>query len=150
MKRRMWHVAACLALVVLIVGEAHADVFGTAVGSYNGVIAYSNGTNDYVSYNTKTVNGYTTGYKWQCVEYCARYYWSVYGLKVAGGNANTWYGNASSKGLRKFANGGTTKPAVGDILCSGYSTGHVAIVREVGSTYVKGIQQNWSNTSADN
>ncbi len=127
-----------------------ADPFGKTCGSFNGVVAYSNGTNGYFSNVQNSANGYSTAYKWQCAEFAARYYKLVYGMQVRGGDANSWYTSAKSKGLRSFANGGTTMPAVGDILCSNYSTGHVAIVREVGSNYIKVIQQNWANNSADN
>ena len=129
---------------------AASEPFGKTCGSFNGVVAYSNGTNGYFSNVQNSANGYSTGYKWQCVEFATRYYKLIYGMQIRGGDANSWYGNAASKGLRSFANGGTTKPAVGDIMCANYSTGHVAIVREVGSNYIKVIQQNWANTSADN
>lgn len=128
---------------------AVADPFGSNVGSFQGVPAYSNGTNGTASNQYNTVNGYRTGMKWQCVEYVSRFYWLVYGRQIAGGNANSFYGNG--KGLNRRANGGSVRPQVGDILCSasgGY--GHVAIVREVGSNYIVVIHQNWANTSADN
>src|SRR5687767_8549413 len=87
--------AAIVAVVATFITSSttRADEFGTAVGSFNGVVAYSNGTNGYASGKVNYVNGYATGYKWQCVEYPARYYWTIYGVKIAGGNANTWYGN---------------------------------------------------------
>ncbi len=142
---------ATLGLLAGSVGEARADTFGTAVGSFNGVVAYSNGSNTYVSGQTNSVNGYTTGIRWQCVEFAARYFKAIYNLRIAGGNANTWYNNASGKGLNRFSNGGTTRPAVGDVLCTASgANGHVAIVREVGSNFIRIIHQNWNNTSTDN
>ena len=102
-----------------------------------------------VSGQSNGVGGVATGWTWQCVEYAARYYKAVYNLQIAGRSANTWYANAAAKGLRAFPNGGTSRPRVGDILCSAYSDGHVAIVREVGPNFVKVIHQNWSNTTAD-
>ncbi len=128
-----------------------ASPFGTKVGSYNGVDAYSNGSNGYVSYQYNYYNNYNTGMKWQCVEYVNRYYKAIYNKQITGGNANTYYSNASSKGLNSAKNGSSTKPKTGMILCSnGGSYGHVAIIREVGSNYVKVIHQNWSNSSSDN
>lgn len=131
--------------------SAAASSFGTKVGSFNGVDAYSNGSTTYASNQYYTYNGYKTGMKWQCVEYANRYFFAKFGKKIAGGNANSYYSNASSKGLNRAANGSTNKPQVGNILCSaGGSYGHLSIIREVGSNYVKVIEQNWSNSSSDN
>jgi hypothetical protein len=139
-----------LAITLQIGAVVRADSFGTKVGSFNGVDAFSNGTVGNNSGQVSKVGSYTCGYKWQCVEYTSRYYYVVYGRQIAGGNANTWYANASSKGLKAYSNGGTTKPQVGDVLCSSYSTGHVCIVRAVGPDYVDVVHQNWSNGPADN
>lgn len=131
--------------------RAAESSFGSKVGSFNGVDAYSNGSTSYASNQYYTYSGYKTGMKWQCVEFDNRYFWIKFGRKIAGGNANTYYSNASSKGLKRAANGGSDKPQVGNILCSaGGKYGHLAIVREVGSNYVKVIHQNWSNSSSDN
>lgn len=143
-------IASLVLVASLTTAAGAADPFGTTCGSFNNVVAYSNEYPMYFSNVLNSANSYTTGYKWQCVEFTTRYYKVVYGMQIRGGNANTWYDSAATKGLRKFPNGGTTKPAVGDILCSKYSTGHVAIIREVGSNYVKVIHQNFSNSSADN
>lgn len=125
--------------------------FGSKVGSFNGVTAYSNGSTSYVSKQYNTYNGYQTGMKWQCVEYVNRYFWAKFGRKIAGGNANTYYSNASSKGLKRAANGSSDKPQPGNILCSaGGPHGHVAIITKVGKDYVEVIHQNWSNSSSDN
>lgn len=145
-----------IACLCLFLPHAKAqDRFGTVVGTFNGVTAYSNYNDPNPYPGVKNwIGTYCTGYKWACVEYANRYYYSVYGMKIAGGNANTYYGAAASKGLKSYANGGTVRPAVGDILCSSSgSQGHVAIIREVGPDscpYIVIIQQNWSNSSADN
>ena len=138
-------------LFLLLSGTATADSFGTKVGSYAGVSAYSNGTVSYYSGQNNYYNGYRTGVNWQCVEYVNRFFKAIFGRQITGGNANTYYANASSKGLGRAANGGTNKPQTGNLICSnGSSYGHCAIVREVGSNYLKVIQQNWSNSSSDN
>lgn len=120
--------------------------WGTWVGSYNSVSAYSNGSTSYVGpYGTY-------GYQYQCVEYVNRYFVSAKGKSnMRGtGNANA-YCSGRPSGISVYSNGSTTKPATGDYLASkGGTYGHVAIVREVGSTYVKVIQQNWSNSTSDN
>jgi surface antigen len=128
-----------------------ASSFGTYVGSYKGVNAYSNGYTSYFSNKLNSYSGYNTGYKWQCCEYVTRFFKAIFNREIRGGNANTYYSNASAKNLKRAPNGGTDKPQTGNILCSaGGSYGHVAIVREVGSNYIKVIQQNWDNSSSDN
>ena len=121
-------------------------LFGTLLGSFNGVAAYSNGR-DSVSNVYNTATGINTGMEWQCVEYVNRYYYVVDGLniRVEGQNANQYFNNASAHGLVGYASGGLTSPQVGDILCfSGGSdnSGHIAIVRAVTSDSVTVIQQN--------
>ncbi|MCY2928853.1 MAG: lectin-like protein, partial [Planctomycetota bacterium] len=130
--------------------------FGQPVGSFNGVTAYSNGypVPNYTSNDYNDETGINTGMKWQCVEYVNRYYHTTYGIniRIAGTNANQYYGTAASRGLIAYANGGTVAPQVGDILCfSGNSdgTGHVAIIRAVSGTSVTAIQQNWTEDRQD-
>lgn len=129
--------------------------YGTLVGTFNGVAAYSNGSDTYVSnqYNI-TDDGTNTGMKWQCVEYVKRYYYLNYGKTwyIPGQNANDYYGNATALGLTAFPNTGTTAPQVGDILAFAGGSGelgHVAIIRELGADYVKVIQQNVTQNSRD-
>lgn len=135
---------------------AGAASYNTYLGSFNNVYVYSNGTPTYFSNQTNKVNNYVTGYKWQCVEFVNRYYLLKFGKKLGGGNANTYYSNASSKGLNRAANGGTNKPQVGNILASnGKTYGHVAIIRSVPSTPKTGnytiyvAQQNFTESSQD-
>jgi CHAP domain len=120
--------------------------YGSFYGSSNGVNVYSNGSNPlYGSDDYNTVNGYNTGMKWQCVEFVNRYYLQVYGTKIriAGQHAYQYFGNASQRGLKAYANNGSTSPQVGDILClSGNTYGHVAIITAVTSTYIEVAQQN--------
>lgn len=136
-------------------GEARGALsYGTSVGSFDGVDAYSNGSNTHVS------GAYSCcGMEWQCVEYVNRYYVQRLGhtnLKGTG-HARSYFATASSKGLVAFANESTTPPAVGDMLVSegrpgseSAKYGHIALVREVGPSYVKVIHQNWANDSSDN
>ena len=133
--------------------EASGLPFGTLVGEYNGIIAYSNYENDYVSDEYNYVDDYNTGMKWQCVEYVNRYYYIIYGIgiRIPGTNAEDYYATSSDRGLIAYPNGGTTFPQQGDVLCSdGGTYGHVAIVREVTSDSIHVIHQNWANTAADN
>lgn len=132
----------------------YSDPYGTALGSYNNITNYSNGNGGYVSNEYNYVNGTNTGMKWQCVEFVNRYYLVYYNqnIRIAGQNAVDYYPNAGNRGLISYPNGGTTSPALGDLLCfSGGNPnyGHVAIVREIGSNYLKVIQQNVSQSSSD-
>jgi surface antigen len=120
--------------------------YGTYVGTYNGVNAYSNGSTSYVGPSG------TYGIPYQCVEYVNRYFATYKGkANMKGtGNANA-YCTGRPSGITVYTNGSATPPRVGDYLVStGGAYGHVAIIREVGATYVKVIQQNWSNTTSDN
>lgn len=116
--------------------------FGTALGSFNGVIAYSNGIDTAGTYGTY-------GLEYQCVEYVNRYYATYLKLPnmKGNGNANLLFSNLPSKyNLTQFTNKiSSTPPQVGDILCFSGGTdgkGHVAIVRALSSNQVTVIQQN--------
>jgi len=141
---------ALSALLLIIFG--FADPFGTYLGTYNGVASYSNGSNGYVSNTYNYVNGTNTGMEWQCVEYVNRYYLINYlmNIRIAGQNAVDYFPNAAARGLVSYTNGGTVAPSIGDVLCfSGNTYGHVAIIREVGTNYLKVAQQNVTNSSGD-
>jgi glutathionylspermidine amidase/synthetase len=63
-----------------------AQPFGTYLGSFNGVVSYSNGSTSNVSNQSNYVNGTYIGMKWQCVEYVRRYYLSRYGKNLYTGS----------------------------------------------------------------
>lgn len=131
------------------VGEAQQALsYGSYVGSFLGVSAYSNGSTSYASGTYSCC-----GLQWQCVEYDNRFYVNALGhqnLKGTG-NANNYFGTASSKGLLAYANGSSVKPRAGDMLVSNGGTyGHIAVIRDVGSNYVTVINQNWANDASDN
>lgn len=132
----------------------------SSMGSFNGVTAYSNESSSREStvynyqYESSTGTNYNLGFKWQCVEYCNRYYFQVYRkkIRIAGTNAVDYFGTASSRGLVSYANGGTEPPKPGDILCFKGGTGgygHVSICRFVSSTAVNVCQQNVTCTTRD-
>lgn len=109
--------------------------YGNILGTANGIDVKCNNTTNNLSY-TNT---------YQCTEFCARYYSTVYSKSFSYSNASTWFGTASAKGLTAYNNSGTTAPRPGDILCMQYGPGgygHVAIIIEVGSSYIKLAQQN--------
>lgn len=117
------------------------------IGECSGIPVFSNGeyTGGGGTCGTNKVNGYTTGYKWQCVELANRFFFLRFGKKIAGGNANTYYSAASSKGLNRASNGGTDNPRAGNLICSaGGSYGHIGVIKEVGKDYIIVAHQNWS------
>jgi surface antigen len=146
--------ALALAALVLIPAAFAAQSFGTYLGQFAEVAAYSNGSALYASYVNNSVNGIYTGMKWQCVEYVRRYFLSTFNTDLASkynGNANYWYTNAAAMGLEQYANGGTTPPQVGDILCATgpSSNGHVAIIKRITGSKIFTAQQNFANDSTD-
>ncbi len=123
--------------------------WGQNIGSYQGVIAYSNGQ-DTGKYSFTEPIG-QDGKKYQCVEYCRRFYRLHYGVDTSGWeiNADDWYVLGPYWGLQRFANNGTSLPQPGDILCFNTgSYGHVAIVTSVDAGDVNVIQQNASAETA--
>lgn len=138
----------------VLLSKAHGGLpLNTAVGEFNGIAAYSNGSSSRESTEYNDSTGVITGYKWQCVEYVNRYYYITYGLQIRGGNGTDYYPNAANKHLSQYENNGTEPPIAGDILCfsGGGATqeGHVAIVREVSPDHIYVIQQNVTCTERD-
>ncbi|MBK6543792.1 MAG: CHAP domain-containing protein [Saprospiraceae bacterium] len=116
---------------------------GDEIGTYLGTPVYYNDSNC-SGYNT--FNGYTTGLKWQCVEYVNRLYKSYYGREIRNpsGNANIYYNTSQERNLDAFKNGGTIPPATGDIICSNGGTwGHVAVVSGIEKDSIKVTHQNF-------
>jgi len=147
-----------ISMAIVIASAAFASTpakHGAYLGSYNGVAVYSNGASVGYTSGLNNVSGYSTGYKWQCVEYVNRFYWQKYGKKIAGGNAGEYFGKAAGKGLKACANGGSAQPQEGNILCSnGGGSGHVGIISRVpritgaGNYTIDVVQQNWTPKSA--
>lgn len=122
--------------------------WGTIIGKYRDVPAYSNGV-DTGSWSNLEPYG-QDGYQYQCVEYCRRFYRVAMGLNTSQwyGNAIDWFGSGASRGLEVHANDGTTKPQADDILCFSDSTdGHVAIVTAVVGNVIYVMQQNVSSST---
>lgn len=122
--------------------------WGANIGSYEGVIAYSNGSD---TGSWSSLEPYCQdGYEFQCVEYVRRFYRLHLGMNTVWyGNANQYYDNGPGWGLERYPNNGTSLPQPDDILCFNYgSVGHVAIVTSVTSNRVNVIQQNVSSTTA--
>ena len=121
---------------------------GTALASYRGVEARSNGQ---YQRSLESCSDYESfGYQYQCVEYVRRFYAQALGVDTSKwrGNAVTYYANAHNFGLTAFSNDDSTGPAPDDIVVfrKGESAGHVAIVTAVTADSVAVIEQNWSDS----
>jgi surface antigen len=143
---KRWMLAAVIAatLILVTVGNGAAEAAsGDVIGTYRGVDAYSNGV------NAGTGSG---PYEYQCVAYVKRFYNSdAMDMDTSGwtGNGDMYYDSASAKGLDAYPNGGSVPPQPDDILTfNGPTYGHVAIIMEVGDTYVNVIEQNWNRNTA--
>ncbi len=156
-------VVALVSMLALSTSAPAAEKLGTKLGSFNGVNCYSNGTSgrwkssdpihsETITY-TEWINGkpvtkkktIVTGYEWQCVEYGKRFFALNNKHDIGGGNAVDYFNKASSRGLTTYKDGGTTLPLPGDLICwggGGGGLGHVAVIREVGSDYIRVIEQN--------
>jgi len=140
---KSWRLCFMLVCAVLAMGgwlsAGEFSPWGTLVGEFSAVPAYSNGSVGNGVYDTY-------GYRYQCVEYVNRFYVQMFAHKnMRGmGNACDYYDNYQELELDRYANGGTEPPRPGDVLCSNGDTyGHVAIVRAVSSDSVRVIEQNW-------
>lgn len=170
MKNPLQHIKSTISKALLLLGlnlaissQGIAQTklsLDSSMGSFNGVTAFSNGSSGREStvynyqFDSSTGTNYNLGYKWQCVEYCNRYYFQINRkkIRVAGTNAVDYFATASSRGLVAYPNGGAVAPAPGDIMCfSGGSGGygHVSICRSVSSTAVNVCQQNVTCTTRD-
>jgi surface antigen len=124
---------------------------GTSSGSSDSNLSYYQNNVGKVIANTSSyvtkLDGYTA-IKGQCVWYVRNRGYEKLGsagLTGIGGNANTWYSTAKSKGLSR----GTT-PKTNSIACwNGGSYGHVAFVEYYDSTnqVVYFTEGNWPNST---
>src|ERR1700722_9603319 len=143
---------AVASMAIAAAAQCTGQPFGTSLGSFNGVAAYSN---CYPTFDSNTENPAGTGLEWQCVEFVRRYYAQVYGAPLSKsnlGNANQWYNNYTQLGLERFANGGSTAPQPGDIITSAGpsgSNGHIGIASSVSSNQLCAVMQNWSEGASD-
>ena len=127
---------------------------GDSIGSHNGITAYYNdGFNSCGSGRHMSSDGYSYGFKWQCVEYVRRYYKDYYNHEMSRwGNASDYFRNNLAHGainternLTQYKNGNTEKPKEGDILVFQNIAppyGHVRIVTKVSGNTINVIEQN--------
>jgi hypothetical protein len=137
---------------------------GTAIGSWNGVTAYSNGScfgnlncincdGQGFSVHTSSNGAKAYGGAWQCVELVTRYLDTTYGIWLSN-DAGTPLCNsaASTGGLTVYGpgyqNNSPPEPVAGDALVWNYQGGggHTALVTGTNGTTISYLEQNWGNT----
>lgn len=100
----------------------------TTYGGYNHCILGS------PSYGTGSVLANCTGYCWgRWLELL-----NATTCQLSTGNGANWYGHSDS-----YERGQT--PKLGAIACWGTGSGHVAVVEEITSTYIKCSESGWEN-----
>lgn len=122
---------------------ADAPSCGTAMTSFNGVSAKSNGGNQCTG---NSCGGYGTyGSQYQCVELAQRYFGQLYGTTPI------WYGNAidlcdtKPSGVVK-----TSNPIPGDLVVFNTgSYGHVAVITSISGSTLNVMEQNSSPTGTN-
>ena len=130
---------------------------GDEIGQLEGVsIYYNDGFSSCETGRHWSVDKYSYGMKWQCVEFVRRFYKDFFEHEMPNryGNAIDYFNpkiKAGSinqdRGLVQFYNGSTEKPEVYDLLVCNMPPiyGHVAIISEVGKNYIVIAQQNSSS-----
>ena len=123
---------------ICLINGVGAPSCGSAMSSFNGVSAKSNG---YDQCTGSCCGGsISTGCAYQCVELAQRYFHEKFGItKIWYDNANQMCGNYPA-GVKK-----TTNPQPGDLWVRTSGTwGHVAVITAVHSSTVDVIEQNSS------
>lgn len=121
------------------------------------VPAYSNGDDDYFSGQPNHLHGVFTGYRWQCVEFARR--WLLIRktaiFRNIGSASDIWHDLTHVERVtdgKKFPliahpNGSSERPKRGTLLiyarCRDLPFGHVAIITDVGSDFVRIAEQNY-------
>lgn len=134
--------------------------YGRLLGSTGRVPAYSNCRTGCVPKEPHRILGYTTGLKWQCVEYARRWLLLERGLifEEIETAADIWWHvdtiRRASDGrnfpLERFVNGAAEVPRIGDLLIYAreyLETGHVAVVTKIEYErgWVRVAEQNYYN-----
>ena len=121
---------------------------GTALASFDGTTAYSNGP--YTSTGSSCAGAGTYGLRYQCPELVMRHFKTHWGLRWWG-NARDLLKNAPTGSVDVYYNGdGAHPPVPGDMLVWTNSTwGHVALVTAVSSGGVDIIEQNVKGNGRD-
>lgn len=128
---------------------------GDIIDNFNDIPVYYNGGVANISGRNLTIDGYSLGLKYQCVEFIKRYYYQRFGHKMPNdkGNAKDFFSVSLpsgflnlKRGLIQFNNKSKNSPKVEDIVAFApwlfNRYGHVAIISKVESDYIEITQQN--------
>lgn len=160
---------AALLLVLFtarVAGSADRAPCGTPLANHRGVTAFSNGTGSFETSCGSLMRGAASGrpgdelpgpngLEYQCVELVRRFYREALGVNTTTGWTGAGLGNAiyydttaDQKGLIRYPNNGSERPAVDDIVVFGtnHQYGHVAIIKEIHDNSVTLMEQNMSPT----
>lgn len=147
--QRMAKIIVLLVTVSMLIHTPPKGNWGQNIGSFQGVIAYSNGKDTGSAALTEPIG--SDGREYQCTEYCRRFYRIHYRMDSSGWeiDAKYWFPLSRIWGLRRIKNNGAGLPQPGDILCfNAGKYGHVAIVTSVETGAVHVIQQNCATDTA--
>ncbi len=135
---------------------------GDVIDSYNSVPVYFNGSPHNVFGRNVDASGYNLGLRYQCVEFVKRYYYTCldHAMPNSYGHAKDFFdktlpdrGYNSERALLQFRNTRTYHPLENDIIIYDGNKrnpyGHMSIVTDVGTDYVKTIQQNMGIDTRD-
>ncbi len=114
---------------------------GTALGTFDGTTAYSNGAN--TGTGVSCAGGGSYGLRYQCVELVMRHFKTHWGLRWYG-NAKTLLAGAPKDSVDVYYNGDKAHPPVaGDmIVWPNGAYGHVALVTAVHASSIDILEQN--------
>lgn len=126
---------------------------GKPLTQHKGVSVYHNGQLYAESYGRHySPDGYYYGQKWQCVEFVKRFFFLAkqHRMPNVWGHAKDFFDSSinhgelnKQRGLVQFFNGKEQAPQLDDLLVFQDTLyGHVAVVSEVGKSWVEVVQQN--------
>ncbi len=125
--------------------------FGTIIGTFNGVSAYSNQKGQTNCSDANYFNGAYTGIKWQCVEYARRYLQSIRGITFDDVEDATQIPSAKFTTLDGIGIKKTNDLAVGGLIVwpkyykNNAPDGHVAVISAVQSNGIYVVEQNYDD-----
>ena len=126
--------------------------FGTIIGTYNGVSAYSNQKGQTKCSDANYFNGVYTGMKWQCVEYARRYLQTTRGITFGDVDCAFEIPHAKFTTLDGSNHIQTTNNLIvgGLIVWPKYyknnaPDGHVAVISAIKPTGIYVVEQNYDD-----
>jgi glutathionylspermidine amidase/synthetase len=125
--------------------------FGTIIGTFNGVSAYSNQKGQTNCSDANYFNGVYTGIKWQCVEYARRYLQTIRGITFDDVDFAFEIPRAKFTTLNGIGIKKTNDLEVGGLIVwpkyykNNAPDGHVAVISAVQSNGIYVVEQNYDD-----